>query len=93
MVISVNWVCDFHRSSGDTAANPFLDSAPTAKYDRDAMVKAPRDTEVIMYGEKGPQMAPRAEIISFDGNGKPIMQQGGVNRTQPPPAATQPSQP
>jgi len=52
-----------------------------------SMVKPPRSSEVLMFGEDKP--APqRAEIISFDSDGKQKVDHGGVMRTplaSPPP--------
>lgn len=53
------------------------------------MVKNPKNTEVLMYGETA-KAAQRAEIISFDKDGKAKVQQGGVARAPMPPARPQP---
>ena len=44
---------------------------------RHIMVKPPKSSEVLMYGDRA-KPAPRAEIISFDEKGKPIIENGGV---------------
>ena len=43
------------------------------------MVKSPKDTEVIMFGEKAAP-SQRAEIISVGKDGKPRVEQGGIMR-------------
>lgn len=53
------------------------------------MVKNPKNTEVLMYGETG-RASQRAEIISFDKDGKANVQQGGVARAPIPAARPQP---
>lgn len=53
------------------------------------MVKNPKNTEVLMYGDKT-QAPQRAEIISFDKDGKANVQQGGVARAPMPAAWPQP---
>lgn len=44
---------------------------------RHIMVKPPKSSEVLMYGDQA-KPASRAEIISFDEKGKPIVESGGV---------------
>lgn len=57
------------------------------KYDFPVMAKAPKNSEVIMYGEATQPAAPRAEIISVGKDGKPVIEKGGVMRTPPKPQA------
>ena len=44
---------------------------------RHIMVKPPKSSEVLMYGDQA-KPASRAEIMSFDEKGKPIVESGGV---------------
>ncbi|WNJ99944.1 hypothetical protein L2D14_00615 [Thalassospiraceae bacterium LMO-JJ14] len=45
------------------------------------MVKTPKSSEVLMYGEKAPPSAQHAEIISVGKDGKPIVEKGGIVST------------
>lgn len=64
------------------------------------MVKPPKSSEVLMYGDQAKPSA-RAEIIRFDAKGKPIIEDGGVAGAtpapkpapaQPAPSSAQPAQ-
>jgi len=51
------------------------------------MVKMPKETEIVMFGERKPASA-RGEIIQIGKDGKPIITQGGsAGQSQPAPAA------
>lgn len=69
------------------------------KYAFAIMVKAPKSSEVIMYGDQGEPSQQRAEIISVGKDGKPVSKTGGVMNTPlkaaptPAPAAAQPAAP
>lgn len=45
------------------------------------MVKQPKDSEVIMYGDQAQPMPSRAEIITIGKNGKPKVSKGGFEST------------
>ncbi len=54
------------------------------------MVKMPKDTEVMMYGDKKPA-AGRADIIRFDRSGNPIVERGGTTAQGQPTAPAAPT--
>lgn len=58
---------------------------------RHMMVKQPKNSEVLMYGDKAKPQA-RAEIIRFDEKGKPIVERGGVAEEAPAPKPAMPAQ-